>query len=253
MRDIHQNKEQLMSFKSIMIAACFSLFAICAHAGFVDNRTTSVTVEIEASYHQVAVEDLVAGLVPANYAVFYESDAGRSEKVSVSGKGAWGKLLSDGLGTIGMSVDIDDKIRSVHVKGAPHKPVETSPAAISSKSAGSPVTVAKAGSDASTPLAKVDPTTVATLPAETWTLKAGASLEGTLREWSARAGRDFLWEYRNADGKLRDFRVKAKAEFVCDFSSAVQQLSDALQADKEIYIEESGNNLVHVTRGVNTQ
>ncbi len=75
-----------------------------------------------------------------------------------------------------------------------------------------------------------------------WVVAAGATLEGTLRDWTGREGWTLVWESQ------RDYRFRASASLGPDFLSAVRDLADAIsQTSPDLTVTlYLGNRVVHV-------
>lgn len=75
-----------------------------------------------------------------------------------------------------------------------------------------------------------------------WVVVTGATLEGTLRDWTAREGWALVWESQ------RDYRFRASASLGPDFLSAVRDLADAIsQTSPDLTVTlYLGNRVVHV-------
>lgn len=75
-----------------------------------------------------------------------------------------------------------------------------------------------------------------------WVVLAGDTLEGTLRDWTAREGWTLVWESR------KDYRFRASASLGPDFPSAVRDLADSVsQTSPDLTVTlYLGNRVVHV-------
>jgi hypothetical protein len=183
--------------KSLFIATFY--LSVSAHAALLDNRSSPNTAQMDVTYKNVQVDDLVAGIVPSSYAVEYASPTARSSKVSVSGKGAWNSLLDQGLSGAGLRSNINQSARTVRIEPiAAVLPV--TPVVVTANPVLPPIIVTTPGSVPSLPR----PT--AALPAslapasDVYVVKSSdGSVSRVVLRWAAQADMQLVWEPIDVD------------------------------------------------------
>lgn len=220
-----------------------------SYAGFVDNRATDGVVEV--NYKSIAVEDLVADIVPPEYQTEYANQGQRKIMVNITGKGTWYMLLTDALKASNVSVDIDQAshrvkfadrsvsaVRPLAPTAAPSTAPEINAAAaataqlkslpfavtsIDGKPVPSPAAALRPAVNASPALAPV----ATPAPSAFTTTSSDYQVSAVLQRWATQANMQYVWEPRSVE-----FQVSAENDWGTDLDRAVRDLLTSVQANQ---------------------
>lgn len=107
-----------MKLKTLLGFATLFLATAYAQAAFVDKRSSEGGGEVEVNYKNVAVEDLIADIVPKGYRTEYGKPELRKKKVSVNSKGQWETVLSTIGSKAGLVIKATPAEKTVRVDDA---------------------------------------------------------------------------------------------------------------------------------------
>jgi hypothetical protein len=217
-----------MKMNKLILAIALAVSAGSTYAGFVDNRAADGVVEV--NYKSIAVEDLVADIVPAEYQTDYAKPLQRKTLVSITGKGTWYMLLTDALARSSLPVYINQAGHRVTV-GERTTPAERSPqttaALVAAPTAAAAVAV-KASALPATAAVKPVLLPVATpAPAAYTTTSADYQVSAVLQRWAAQANMQYIWEPRNVE-----FQISAENDWGTDLERAVRDLLTSVQSNQ---------------------
>lgn len=207
-----------MLIKKMMVLLGLSVAMGYACAGFVDNRTTPGTTQVDAMYKSVPIEDLVIGLVPPSYGVTYTRADMPRKKVTLVSRGPWDVLLNQALKEVNLTSTINVPTRSVTISELALAPIEAAKPAET-----------KSVTTSSTKLGRSAVETAAALPLiaiqPVWTLAMGVTVGHALRSWGEQAGWKVIWDMP------KDWSVPAATSFSGDFRSAASDVIKTLAAN----------------------
>jgi len=208
-----------------------------SYAGFVDNRAADGVVEV--NYKSIAVEDLVADIVPAEYQAEYAKPSQRKTLVTITGKGAWSTLLADAATKSNLSVYIDhtahqvkfaDRSASAERAPAAQAVLVAAPVVAAAALVHAPIRNASLASPApvAAPAAAARPTPVATpAPVAFTTTSSDYQVSAVLQRWATQANMQYVWEPRNVE-----FQVSAENDWGTDLRQAVRGLLTSVQMNQ---------------------
>jgi hypothetical protein len=203
-----------MKLKKIAVALALGFAAGASYAGFVDNRKTDAVIEV--NYKSIAVEDLVADIVPAEIHVSYANPGLRKKQLRVSGKGTWQQLLTGAAVPAGVVAQIDLPGQRVQISeraAATSAAISPAPAALGSAPAAGTVKPVAAVAGAPAGNAVV---TVVSKPVQTWSITAAdRSVRTLLERWAKIGGYQLLWEIPV------DLELNANASMTGSFEDAL--------------------------------
>lgn len=212
------------------IAAAFALWfaAGISYAGFVDNRKTESTVQV--NYKSVALEDLVDDIVPDEFVINYGRAELRKKLLRINGKGTWQQLLTQATAPADVIVTVDLAGRKLHISDrAPAAPTTPPVAKYSAATNNVTAQVSQAHSATAVTIEKKDPV---------WVVKPGSSLRTVLNEYAARAG--WVVEYNYKDPQTledKDLRLGGGMRVQGDFKKFVKELFASLPESAKIRAE----------------
>jgi hypothetical protein len=194
------------------MAVALWFVAGASHAGFVDNRKADAVIEV--NYKSIAVEDLLADIVPPNFQAIYSRAALRKSELTVSGKGTWQQLLSNATSSTAVIVTVDLAGQRIHISDRAQSAVPLAQGASPSPSKPTSALQDKPA------VAKPTQPAPAPLPPDKlkrdWVLRVDAhnTLEDALEEFAARVDYELVYEAREFTLNLkRDITIARGADF----------------------------------------
>jgi hypothetical protein len=187
-----------MKMNKIAVAVALWFAASASHASFVDNRQTDAVIEV--NFKSIAVEDLVAEIVPPGFQANYSRAELRKKALRVRGQGTWQQLLNQATASTDVIVTVDLPGQRVHI-------------ADRVRTGSSAVPVAGSAQNAVAPAA---PVVSADKLKRDWVLRADAhnTLEEALEEFAARVDFELVYEAREFSLNLRrDITIARNADF----------------------------------------
>lgn len=187
-----------MKMNKIAVAVALWFAASASHASFVDNRQTDAVIEV--NFKAIAVEDLVAEIVPPGFHANYSRAELRKKPLKVSGQGTWQQLLDMATVSTDVIVTIDLPGQRVHISDRVRSGSSPAPAVGSAKHGTVPVA----------------PVVSADKLKRDWVLRADAhnTLEEALDEFAARVDFELIYEAREFALNLRrDITIARDADF----------------------------------------
>lgn len=218
-----------MKMKKIAVALALCFAASASYAGFVDNRKTDAVIDV--SYKSIAVEDLVADIVPSEFQVSYARPDLRKKLLRVAGKGTWQQLLDQAAVAANIVVNVDQPAHRVQINdrsAAAASSVSSSPAVttvtpVAAVGAPSAAVGAKPVVAASAPVSNAV-VTVVSKPVQTWSITAADhSVRTLLERWAKAVGYQLLWEIPV------DLELNANATMTGSFEDALTSVLASLK------------------------
>lgn len=252
-----------MKMTKLALIVALVMGASPAYAGFVDNRASDATIEV--NYKSISLEDLIADIVPREFQAEYSKPEQRKTMVRISGKGTWSKLLSEAASTSPLAIHIDQRAQRIKFSER-SAVVERSPEAVAAIAAAArlaaapvpavvpasfrpvsavtpvaapvaapaptsaPVVVASAAMAVPRPVAVAAPPAAARpvptmAPVAFTTTTSDYQVSAVLQRWAAQANMQYVWEPRNVE-----FQISAENDWGTDLRQAVRELLMSVQA-----------------------
>ncbi|MBY0239123.1 MAG: toxin co-regulated pilus biosynthesis Q family protein [Burkholderiaceae bacterium] len=222
-----------MKMNKLVVAMALILGAGSSYAGFVDNRAADGVVDV--NYKSVAVEDLVADIVPPGYQAEYTKPVHRKALVNITGKGIWHTLLTDAVARSNLLVNIDQEKRTIKFSDL-LAPAERAPELAAAASTTAPTSTTTAAIEATiqtstaarkSSVLKVQGPVETPAPASYTTTSADYQVSAVLQRWAGQANMQYVWEPRNVE-----FQISAENDWGTDLRRAVRGLLTSVQMNQ---------------------